>query len=197
MMTRRLLGDLRFEKFARRPHLLGRERAAHRLEQALRTDQQPRFDHGRRDADVGRAFALTVVDCADAVPDLEPDVPHESEEALEIRLPGRRLAFRQQNHDVDVGTEIQLAATVAADRDQGDIANVFTDLHRPRGAEEGVDQPCAVAHQAFDRFVVEKALFEAGVAFGERGAVRRDVQTAGGELRLQVLRDSPNPGRSP
>ena len=134
MVARGLLGDLRFEEIARRPHALGRERAAHRFEQLLRAHQQARFDHRRRDADVGRALALAVVDRAHAVADFEADVPHEREEALEIRLPGRRFALRQQDHDVDVGAQVQLAAAVAADRDQRDLAHVLADVQRPGGS---------------------------------------------------------------
>jgi hypothetical protein len=105
-----------------------RERAAHRLEQRSGPVQQPRLDHRRRHADVGRAFALAIVDRAHAVADFQADVPHEREEALEIALPQGDLALGQQNHDVDVGAQVELAASVAADCDQRDFATMLADV---------------------------------------------------------------------
>ena len=137
--------------------------------------EQARFDHRRRDADVRCAFALAVVDRAHAVADFEADVPHEGEEAFEIALPRRRFALRQQNHDVDIGAEIELAAAVTADRDQCDFAGVFADVQRPRAFQQRVDESRAIAHQALDRLVVEEALLEAIVALGQRGAKGGDV----------------------
>jgi hypothetical protein len=99
------------------------------------------------------------------VADLEADVPHERQESFQIRAPGRRLALGQQNHDVDVGAQIQLAAPVAADGHQRDVAHVLTDVHRPRRLQQRVDQPCAIAHQPFDGFVIQETLLETLVAF--------------------------------
>ncbi len=183
VMARGLLGDLGLEEIARRPDALGRERAAHRFEQRLGADQQARFDHRGRDADVRRALALAVVDRAHAVPDLQADVPHEREEALEVRLPRRGLALRQQHHDVDVGAQVQLAAAVAADRDQRELAHVLAEVQRPRGLEQRVDQARAIAHQPLDRLVVVEALLEAVVAFGERAAERGDVRLVAAQRR--------------
>ena len=175
VMARGLLGDLRFEEIAGRPDALGCECAPHRFEQGLGSEQQPRFDHRRRDTDVRSALALAIVDRAHAVADFQADVPHEREEALEIRLPRRGLALRQQHHDVDVGAQVQLAAAVAADGDQRELAHVLAEMLRPGGLEQRVDQARAIAHQPFDRLVVVEALLEAVVAFGERGAKRGDV----------------------
>ena len=81
--------------------------------------EQARLDERRRDADVGRALALAVVDRAHRVADFEPDVPEEREEALDAGFGFDDFALRQQDQDVDVRARVQLAATVAADRDAG------------------------------------------------------------------------------
>ena len=79
---------------------------------------------------------------------------------------------------------LQLAAAVAADRDQRELARVLAEVLRPRGLEQRVDEARAIAHQPFDRLVVVEALLEAVVAFGERAAERGDV----GLLRRSVSR---------
>jgi hypothetical protein len=161
MVSRGLLGNLRFEEIARRPDAFRRERAAHGLEQRFGACQQTRLDECGCDADVRRAFALTVVDRANAVSDLEADVPHEREKAFEIRLPRRRFALRQQNQNIDVGAEIELAAAVAADGDERDLASVLADVRVPRALQERIDESGAIAHQALDGLVVEESLLQA------------------------------------
>src|SRR5690606_18018011 len=108
--------------------------------------------------------------------DLEPDVPHEREKLLEMRLPRSRLALRQQDQDVDVGAEIELAAAVPADRDQGDFARVLADVHVPRALEKRIHEARAIAHQTFDRLIVEEALLEFRIAVGERAPKGGDFQ---------------------
>ena len=97
---------------------------------------------------------------------------------------GVGFALRQQDHDVDVGAQIQLAATVAADRDQRDVAHVLADVQRPGGLEQRIDQARAIAHQPLDRFVIEEALLEAVVAFGQRAAEGGDVRLVGAGRRV-------------
>ena len=89
MMTRRLLRDLGFEEVLGGPHALRRQCAPHRFEQGLGAGEQPRLDHRGRDADIGRAFTLAIIDSPHAVTDFEANVPHEGEKAFEVRLPGR------------------------------------------------------------------------------------------------------------
>ena len=91
-------------------------------------------------------------------------------------LPGRRLALRQQDHDVDVGAQVELAAAVAADRDQRDVARMLADVQLPRRLQQRVDQPRAIAHQALDRLVIEETLLEAVVALAQRRAEGGDVR---------------------
>ena len=121
------------------------------------------------------------------MPDLQADVPHEREEPLEIRLPRRGLALRQQHHDVDVGAQVQLAAAVTADRDQRELAHVLAEVLRPRGLEQRIDEARAIAHQPFDRLVIVEALLEAVVAFGERTAERGNVGLIAAQGAAQAI----------
>jgi hypothetical protein len=53
---------------------------------------------------------------------------------------------RQEKQDIDVRGGIEFAASVAADREQGQRAGKSSDL--PQVAEHFVDQPAALAQQA-------------------------------------------------
>ena len=121
VMALGLLLDLGFEEILRRPKPIGRERAAHAGEQRLGPGQQTRLEQRGRDADVREALALAVIDGANAVTDLEADVPEKRQEFLDVGLPVGRIALRQQHHDVDIGTRVQFAAPIAAHRHQGQV----------------------------------------------------------------------------
>ncbi len=191
MMPRGLLGDLCLEELARAPHVVLPERAAHRLEQVVGSGEQPRLDQRRRDADVGGALALAVVDRAHAVPDLEADVPEEGEEALDAVVPARDAALRQQDHDVDVRAGMQLAAAVATDGDERHFALAGARVHDPRPAQHEIDHPRAVAHQCLDRFVLGETTPQAVVAVGERAAECRNRIRPGLESRRQRFQEGP------
>ena len=82
--------DLGLEKVLRGPQPVRRERAPHAGEQRLGSGEQARLEQRGRDADVGETLALTIVDGAHAVADLEADVPEKGEEALDVRIASRR-----------------------------------------------------------------------------------------------------------
>ncbi len=191
-----LFGHLRFEERLRRPHVVLAERTAHRLEQVVRPAEEPRLDERRGDAHVGRALALAVVDGADAVPDLEPDVPEESQEPLDALVPVGRLALRQQDEHVDVGAGVQLAAAVAADRHEVDVLLARADVQRPRLAEHDVDHARTVPHQRLDRFVLGESLPEVGVAVCECLAEGRHPVRAV-ERRRERVEERPGRERDP
>ena len=80
-------------------------------------------------------------------PDFQPDVPEEREEALDAVLAAGHFALRQQDQHVDVGAGVQLAAPVAADRDQVDVSLARADVQCPGAAQDDVDHARAVADQ--------------------------------------------------
>ena len=160
MMPLGLLLDLGFEEILRRPEPIRRERAPHSRKQRFGSRQQPRFEQRRGDADVGETLALAIIDGSNAVAHLEADVPEEREEALNVRLPIGRIALRQEHHDVDVGTRVQLAAAIAADGDQPQVAGKLAGVSEPRRAQRHIHQSRAIAHQIFDRLVGDETIFE-------------------------------------
>ena len=121
MMPLGLFLDLGFEEILRRPEPIGRQGAAHAGEQRFGPAQQARFEQGGGDADIGETLALAIIDGAHAVAHLEADVPEKGQEALDVRLPVGRIALRQQHHDVDIGTRVQLAAPIAAHGNQRQV----------------------------------------------------------------------------
>ena len=110
---------------------------------------------------------------------LETDVPEEGQEAFDIRLPVGGVALRQQHHDVDIGTRMQLAAAVAADRDQRQVIGKLAGVPHPGGAQGDVDQPRAVAHQILDGFLGLEALLQK-----LRAAIQNLAENHRGELAV-------------
>ena len=158
VMALGLFLDLGLEEILRGPEPVGRERTPHAGEQRLGSREQPRLEQRGRDADVGEALALAIVDRAHAVPDLEADVPEEGEEALDVRLPVGGVALRQQHHDVDVGARVQLAPAVTADRHQREVLGIAARVPAPGGAQRHIHEPRAVAHQVLHRLARREAL---------------------------------------
>jgi hypothetical protein len=150
----------RFEEVLRGPEAVGRQRAAHAGEQRLRAREQARLEQGGRDADVGQALALAVVDGAHAVADLEANVPKEGQKLFDVRLPIGGVALRQQHHDVDIRTGVQFAASVAAHGHQRQIMGEFAGVAYPGGAQGNVDQTSTVPNEVFDGFVAGEALLQ-------------------------------------
>ncbi len=177
MMALGLFLDLRFEEILRGPEPVGRQRAAHAGEQRFRAGEQPRLEQGGGDADVGEALALAVVDGAHAVADLEADVPEKGQKFLDVRLPVRRVALRQQHHDVDVRTRVQLAAPVAAHGNQRQVVRKLAGVAHPGGAQGDVHQTRAVADQIFDGLVGREALLQK-----LRALIQNLAEDDGGEL---------------
>ncbi len=90
--------------------------------------------------------------------DFESDVPKKGQESLDVRLPVGGIAFRQQHHDVDVRTRVQLAAPIAADGNEREVVGKLSGVAQPRGAQRDIDQAGAVAHQVLDGIVRDKAI---------------------------------------
>ena len=130
-------------------------------------------------------------------PDLEADVPEEGEEPLDAVVTARDTALRQQDHHVDVGAGVQLAAAVAADGDQRHVALAGAGMQAPRASQHEVDHPRAVAHQHLDGLVVGEALAQVFVAASERATECRDRIGSGVERGVQRLEEGPRRENDP
>src|SRR5690606_20072590 len=130
------------------------------------------------DGDVLLRLAPVLPDGAHALADLEVDVPEEHQEFLDVVLVFRDRALAlQQDLNVDVGIGMQLAAPVAAHREQADILCLTPVVAAPGNAEDLIDEPGEVLNDGFDPSLVAKALVEAGAGladgFLEQGDGRR------------------------
>src|SRR3990170_695481 len=115
-MARLLLFALGGEEFPARPNLARMRELAHLGKDLGIAGEEPRFHEIGRDRDVAFRFTHAFFDRAYAVADLKPHVPEKAHERFNERASLRRAAL-EQDHDVDVGPRVQLATTVAADRD--------------------------------------------------------------------------------
>ena len=172
--------DLGFEEILRRPEPIGRQRAAHAGEQRFGPASRRASNKRGGDADVGEAFALAIVDGAHAVADFEADVPQKGQKALDVRLPVGGIALRQQHHDVDVGTRVQFAAPIAADRDQREVAGKFAGVAAPRRRASAISTSRA---RSRTRSSIGSSATKR--SFEKLGAVIEDLaEDDGGELAL-------------
>ena len=113
--------------------------------QRARPREQPVLEQARTHRHVGGHLDLALLDGAHGVRQLDADVPQHGEELLD-GLGRRRGARRQEDQHVDVGVRIELAATVAADRDRGQsIGHPGVAEHV---ADDAIDEACMVAQEA-------------------------------------------------
>src|SRR6185503_9719198 len=105
-------------------HRIGRriERFPEAAEELLASHEETRFEERGADGDVAGSGLDAALDGAHAVADLEADVPEAADQALErLALRGARL-LREQDEEVDVRAREELAAAVAAGRDERGLA---------------------------------------------------------------------------
>jgi hypothetical protein len=176
-----LLAHLGLEELLYRPDALGRERGAHRAAELSAPGQQPRLEERRHNADVADAFLGALRQCAHTVADLESDVPQERHQPLDRGTALRvGLGGREQQH-VDVRAGMELAAAVAAHRDQRPLRAGGRAMHPPCGAQHRVDERGARVHQLLHRLLGEKARLELLVRLAQQRAPGGRVAAATGQ----------------
>ncbi len=114
------LGELGLDELRRgAAHDLAVEALLQLGEQRLVAPQIARLEQAGADRQIGFGLAQAFLDRARRLADLEPEIPQQIEQQLDDLLGVRRLLVGQQKQQVDVGIGRQLAAAIAADRDQG------------------------------------------------------------------------------
>ena len=92
------------------------------IKERTRASQVAGFQQCGLDRNVTLGFVQAVIDAAHAMTDIEPDVPQQPDQFLQLRRGhGARLRVSfvgQQDQQIDVGTGIEFAATVAANSGQ-------------------------------------------------------------------------------
>ena len=131
---------------------LALEALAQPVEGRLVAPQEARLEQAGADPDVGAGKAQALVDRAGRLADLEAQVPQLVEQELDHLLAVRRALVGVEEQEVDVGVGRQLAAAVAADRDDreplagGRVGEREDVPHRvvEQRADQGIDQPAAL-----------------------------------------------------
>ena len=123
-----------------------RENGLEVLEESFVAGKPPRFHERGLDRQVGRGFLQTLVNGADTVTDLEPDVPEQADQLLKLRLEAGVGRFIEQEQQVDVGFRPQLSAAVAADRHEGERSGEVE--ISPQVAKERIHQMPATQEQS-------------------------------------------------
>ena len=165
MMPRDLFLAFFGKELGRRPQPVGRDGGLQRFVKRGRAGKQTRFHQRSRDREVLRRLLAALFYAAHAVADLEADVPQRSYETGQLGFAAVRQILRQQQHDVDIGRRMQLAATIAAHGNQADDVSAGIGMGAPQVAEQLVHDGCPEVDEINDRVAGEKAL--ANVAAGK------------------------------
>ena len=120
--------------------------------------------------DVASRLVHALAHGPDAVSHLEPHVPQEREESLDLlaRVPAQRSP--NENQQVDVGARQQLPAPVAADRDERVPGVVVESESAPGEREDTVHEPGPRLDERGHRLAPVEARFQTGLRCGERVA---------------------------
>src|SRR6185312_6965181 len=110
--------------------------------------------------DVGDTLCRAFLHGADAVSDLEADIPEKGEQPLDGSLLRAVRCARYEEQDVDVGAEMQLTAAVATDRDERPGDHGCNRVRAPGLPQRHVDERRARVHQCLDRLVGEETGFQ-------------------------------------
>ncbi|MCY1286403.1 hypothetical protein D9M70_353720 [compost metagenome] len=156
------------EEVLARPHLLRAGDFQHALAQVLGAGDGAAFHQVGDHRQVGAGLLGAFGDRAHALADFQADVPEQGEKALDGLAEDFVVGTVQQDQQVDVGVGVQLAAAVAAHRQQGDVGVLAPAESFPGRPQDLVDEPGAVFHQATDVAAVGEAVVEylAGLAYG-------------------------------
>ena len=105
--------ELGLEELAAVPDAGGADLLLHGLEKCLGARQEAGLHEVGNDGDVPRRLVDAVLQGPYAVPDVQTDIPEQSEEARELLLLGARRFRAKQEQQIDIGTRVQLAATIS------------------------------------------------------------------------------------
>ena len=181
-----LLEHLGFEEPPARPDPPRPGPRPHPCEQVCRPAHQPALHEVGRHGDVAPRLVHAFANRPDAVPDREPDIPQEREEALELLALAAVHGPAGEDEEIDVRARVQLSAAVAADRDEGAAGVVLESEAAPREREDVVDESRTGFDQGGDGIAAEKTRLEVGLRRRDRIANARH-----GSVRVARNRDRP------
>jgi hypothetical protein len=145
---------------------------------------EPGLLHRRAARKIGAGHRHAIVEGAETVTDMQAEIPHHVEQLLREPLHERRQLAVVDHHQVDVRRRVELAAAVAAERDEDVGRRLEVVRGGIRGDEGGervqdvVDEARVSLHRLLARHPARVHLLEGVESLGERGAEEFETQTA-------------------
>ena len=122
-----------------------------------------RFHQVGDDGDVGRRLLLALFNAAHTLSDFQADIPKQQQKGFDGVAVGFDIA-PQQDQQVDVRVRVQLAATVAADRQQRDAGVASAGQTRPGLLQNLIGNPGTFVDQLMNVAALGKTLGQHGVS---------------------------------
>ena len=140
LMTDVLLFHLGGEELFRWPEAVAKNMFLQFKEQRDVADQQARFNQVSGDGEIRKSFEQTLFEGAHAVAHLQLDVPQQRQQFADLLRLVVRQFFAAEDQQVDVRERVQLAAAIAADGHQRQIADGFKTVGDPQPLQQLVDK---------------------------------------------------------
>ncbi|MNP09118.1 hypothetical protein D3C76_1012100 [compost metagenome] len=186
MVTGFLLGALGQEEVLARPHVRGAGDIQHALAQVFRAADGAAFHQVGHDCQVGAGLLGTLLDRPNTLADFQADVPQQGQETLDGIAENLVVGTVEQDQQVDVGVGVQLATTVAADRDQRDVGVLTPVELLPGLLQEVIDEPGTVLDQSANVPAAAKASVEHFARLADRLLEGRDRAGLQGQFSLEL-----------
>src|SRR5690606_16558703 len=184
-----LLGPLGAEELGAGPHVLLVQSLDHLLAQLFLPDQDTGLHQVGDDGDIRAGLVLAFADTAYTVTDFQADIPEQGKEAADcLVILLAAAALTQRDEQVDVRVRVQLAAAVAADRQQGDIRLQRTVECGPGLAENLIVQPGAVVDQLVNVTLALEACLKHGIGVPEGFLEGPGGIPGGGQIAAELAR---------
>ena len=176
-----LLLPLGFKKAVGGPQVRGAQALAHLLTQTFRPGNEARLQQVGNHCDVCFGFPLAVVERANAVANLQADIPEEGDKSAQ-RLPvGGIVVVLKQQEQINIRMGMQFTTPVAAHGHQRN-AVIGPSMLRPGNGEKLVEIPRPTAYQVANIATGAKAFIQACLDFPQRGFKRGDRRARPGKL---------------
>ena len=160
------------------------QHAAEPGEEPAVAGDEPRLLHRRAAREVRARHGHAIVERAQAVPDLEAQIPHRVEQLLREALHERRQLAVVDDHQIDVRRRMELAAAVPSERHddvrcgrQSVGGRVGRDERR-EGVQDFVDEARVGLHRLLARCAARVHLLEGLESLGERSTKELEAETA-------------------
>ncbi|MCY1288707.1 hypothetical protein D9M70_377620 [compost metagenome] len=186
MVASLLFGMLGQEEVLARPHVPGAGDVQHALAQTLGAGDGAAFHQVGDDRQVGAGLDGAFVDRANALADLQADVPQQRQKTLDGIAENLVVGAFQKDQQVDIGIRVQFATAVAADRDQRDVGVLAPAELLPGLLQDVIDEPGAILDQPANVPAIAKTRVEHFAGLADRLLEGRDRACLQGQFSLEL-----------